>query len=177
MSIKIDYSKTRTIPNIPSLEILRRSLDIKSDLPYPYDHDMVFTGVTQDPHNPIPRILHMHPDVIFHYTKKIHLIASERLTFEGLFMVAPRITLKAKSIELISSDVKDEPITLIAAQTALVLDCHELFVNGAQLKCYDAPIDIKAERIRYANIDLDKLRASASFSKSCKFMEVEVIND
>jgi hypothetical protein len=178
-----NYETVRKSPNIPTLAMLRRSLDEKNEL-YPYNGDLVFTGENMPPHKPTPDTLTMGLEVIIHQTKKIHLAARKKLTFEGRFMAAPKIILEVQSgiIELIDSGDPKNPVTTIAAQTRLVLSAPEIFLNGVHLKCYDAPIDFRARTIRYANIDFQELQKASTFSPNCKFinckfMEVEVIDD
>ena len=174
-NIVCDYQIERKSPNIPSLEILRRSLNDKDDICYPYNHALI--GQIMQPHQPLPNTLTLDPGVIIHQTKSIHLCARQHLVFQGLFMAAPVIKLEAAVIELIDSGDPEEPITTIAAQTRLVLNAHEVFFNGVALRCYDAAIDCRAKTIRYANIDLQELQKTAKFPPSCKFLEVEVVDD
>ncbi|MBS0616006.1 MAG: hypothetical protein JSR58_05590 [Verrucomicrobia bacterium] len=173
-----NYLSNGKLPNIPSLEILRRAINPKDYLDYPYeDNGLVFIGEKFSPHKPLPQNLNIGTGCIFHQTRKIHLAAADQLTFSGRFMAAPTIILEATNIELSDSFDDDEPITTIAAQVKLVLNCSEIFLNGIELKCYDASIDCRAKTIRYANIDLDHLKNSAKFPPSCKFLEVEIIDD
>ncbi len=172
--INVNSDTGRKSPNIPSLVLLRRSLDENDPLPYPYDEDVSFTGQDMMTDPPIPDTFTIDPGIIIHQMRSIHLVARKKLIFEGRFMMAPVIKLKAPLIELIDSNDKAKPISTIAAQTRLVLNAQEIFFKGVKLICCDAKIDCRAMTVRYANVDFAELLAAVKFPPSCTFLKVEI---